>query len=207
MTPIFEIFHMYVYTYDRERFDKDGNGHLQVNSLEMTSHLYIYFFCIRPVFFLCQTWSSIQLDFLSFTRHIWISTKMNIQRVQWPSPTKAQTCHLQNFITLFGDLLFCQNHWNAFGSFFCTNQVVRYPKIKENSQELANVVIGAQGGGLRPCVAQAEGFACQHNCARLAQGIQDLSSHMESVYPEEVCRSWKIQFHSETSELWPWRHF
>ena len=56
-------------------------------------------------------------------------------------------------------------------------------------QELANVVIGAQGGGLRPCVAQAEGFACQHNCARLAQGIQHLSSHMGSVYPEEVCKS------------------
>ena len=43
---------------------------IQVNSLEMTSHLYIYFFCIRPIFFLCQTLSSIQLDFLSFTRHI-----------------------------------------------------------------------------------------------------------------------------------------
>ena len=26
-------------------------------------------------------------------------------------------------------------------------------------QELANVVIGAQGGDLRPCVTQAEGFA------------------------------------------------
>ena len=87
------------------------------------------------LFFLCQTLSSIQLDFLSFTRHIWISIQMNIQRVQWPLPTatKAQTCHLQNFITLFGDLLSCQNHWNAFGSFLSTNQVVRYPKNQRES--------------------------------------------------------------------------
>ena len=56
-------------------------------------------------------------------------------------------------------------------------------------QELVNVVIGAQGGGLSPCVAQAEGFACQHNCVRLAKGIQPLSRHMESVSLEEVCRS------------------
>ena len=62
-------------------------------------------------------------------------------------------------------------------------------KSKRMHQELANVVIGAQVGGLRSCVAQAEDFACRHNCARLAQGIQHLSSHMESAYPEEVCRS------------------
>ena len=48
-------------------------------------------------------------------------------------------------------------------------------------QELANVVFGAQGGGLRPCVAQAEGCACQHNCARLAQGIQHLSTYIWDV--------------------------
>ena len=110
------------------KLDNSLYKYRQVNSLELTSHLYIYFFCLRPIFFLCQTLSSIQIDFLSFTRHIWISIQMNIQRVQWPSPTKAQTCHLQNFITLFGDLLSCRNHWNTFGSFLCTNQVVRYPK-------------------------------------------------------------------------------
>ena len=56
-------------------------------------------------------------------------------------------------------------------------------------QEWASVVGVAQGGGLRPYVAQAEGFVCQLYCARLVQDFQRLSSHVESAYSEGICRS------------------
>ena len=117
-----------------QRWRKHKNVSLRTGQFTRNDVTPLYlFFWIRPIFFLCQTLSSIKLDFLSFTRHIWISIQMNIQRVQWPSPRKAQTCHLQNFITRFGDLLSFQNHWNTFGSFLCTNQVVRYPKNQRES--------------------------------------------------------------------------
>ena len=53
-------------------------------------------------------------------------------------------------------------------------------------QEWASVVGVGQGEGLRPYVAQAEGFVYQLYCARLAQDFQRLSSHLESAYPDSI---------------------
>ena len=137
----------------------------------MTSHLFLYFFCIRPIFFTCKFWRSIQLEFLSFTWHIWISIQVNTQRPQWPPPTKAQTWHLQNFMTPMWRpsippkrlLLFWVNHVHQ-----STCQVPK--KSKRKHQELAGIVVFYPGG--RSQTMCAEGLVCQLHCARLAKGFR-----------------------------------
>ena len=55
--------------------------YVQVNSAEMTPHIFFHFFCSWPIFFVCKFWSSIQLDFLLFSLPFQISKRMH---QEWP---------------------------------------------------------------------------------------------------------------------------
>ena len=181
---------------------------MQVNSAEMTPHIFFHFFCTWPIFFVCKflKFYPNRLPFIFFAFP-------NFNPGEHQSAQKTTTHkgpnmpHSKCHVSLWRPYILWKRLWLIWviplHQSVC--QVLKNPKRMH--QEWPSVVVVAQGRCLRPDVAGAEGLVSQLHCFRLAKGFWGLGGYIGSICPEGICRSWKNEFHSGIAELEPWRHF